>query len=66
MAHYYTDNTELSHAPRIVRFRYGGKEIAFHSDAGVFSRDNVDYGTRVLLETMHDITCLERLLDVGC
>lgn len=66
MAHYYTDNTELSHAPRIVRFRYGGKEIAFHSDAGVFSRDNVDYGTRVLLETMHEITGVERLLDVGC
>lgn len=66
MAHYYTDNDKLRHDPRTVRFNYEDKEIIFHSDAGVFSRDYVDYGTRVLLETLKEMKDVHRLLDVGC
>lgn len=65
MAHYYTNNTDLKSEIRIIPFDYRGKHLEFMSDLGVFSKDSIDYGSRVLLSTFDSIENV-KLLDVGC
>lgn len=63
--HYYTDNQALPSSRRTLTFTYRGETLHFTSDVGVFSKDNVDYGSRALLKTfdvLHDVD----LLDIGC
>ncbi len=51
--------------PRLIRLEYGGREFAFETDAGVFSGDGLDDGTRLLLDTT--IPMLSgKVLDLGC
>lgn len=66
MAHYYTNNLNLKSEETNIYFRYRNHDIVFVSDHGVFSKDRVDYGTRVLLESMNIQENQKKLLDVGC
>lgn len=65
MAHYYTNNKDLKSQIRTIQFDYQGKRLEFLSDIGVFSKDSIDYGSRVLLSTF-DMLENVSLLDVGC
>lgn len=65
MAHYYTNNTDLKSETRIITFDYQDKRLEFLSDLGVFSKDSIDYGSRVLLSTFDKLENVT-LLDVGC
>ncbi|WP_265455979.1 class I SAM-dependent methyltransferase [Enterococcus sp. HY326] len=65
--HYFSENPETAHQFENWRFTLLGHEFQFTTDSGVFSRNTVDYGSRVLLEAfdwqeLPDGT----LLDVGC
>lgn len=65
MAHYYTNNKDLKSEIRIIQFDYQGKNLEFLSDIGVFSKNSIDYGSRVLLSTFDKLENVS-LLDVGC
>lgn len=65
--HYFTNNADLKSETRLIHYNYGDGSIEFTSDLGVFSKDKLDYGSRLLIETYiekgrSDID----LLDVGC
>lgn len=62
--HYYTAEPTSAHDIRTIRVSALGVEAAFRTDAGVFSRDDLDVGTRVLLESLPELR--GRLLDLGC
>ncbi len=67
MEHYFTNNENLGSEPRNICYSYGEYNINFTSDLGVFSKDRIDYGSRLLVETYikngrENVT----LLDVGC
>ena len=62
--HYYTENPNSAHEERRVTLRALGNELAFITDAGVFSRDGLDRGTEVLLEALPALS--GRVLDLGC
>lgn len=64
MAHYYT-NDEVKSDPELFTYTYFNRNYTFHSDAGVFSKHFIDYGSRVLLNTV-DVKDAASLLDVGC
>lgn len=69
MAHYYTNNKDTKSEPKNIRFVLNAYDFDFKTDNGVFSKNNVDYGTRVLLETMIEenaVSDKNRILDVGC
>ena len=66
MAHYYTNNTDLKSEKRNIVFRYRGHQITFVGDNGVFSKEKIDYGSRVLLDAMDINENQKSLLDVGC
>lgn len=63
----YFDNVEgLSHKDIHIRFNMFGKEYELLSDNGVFSKDGLDDGTRLLLETIAQADLGTSILDVGC
>ena len=63
--HYYTAEPASAHRPGEVRFRYGGRELVFATDSGVFSRRELDRGTEVLLGALPDVLT-GPVLDMGC
>ncbi len=66
MAHYYTNNIDLKSQKTQIHFQYRGHDLTFISDLGVFSKERVDYGSRVLLENFQLSSSQKTLLDVGC
>lgn len=63
--HYYTSApTSASHI-RTFSYVYRGAEVLFETDNGVFSKTEVDAGSRVLIEALPD-ELQGRLLDIGC
>lgn len=62
--HYYTAEPTSAHAVRTIRISALGIDAAFETDAGVFSRDDLDTGTRAMLEALPPLR--GRILDLGC
>lgn len=63
--HYYANKPTVEHDLRTVRVTLRNREFVFWTDAGVFSKSGVDFGSQLLIETMEfpeDST----VLDVGC
>lgn len=66
MTHYYTNNVDLKSQQTHIHFQYREHQITFISDIGVFSKERIDYGSRVLLDSMTITSSQKTLLDVGC
>ena len=63
--HYYTRVPQSESRPVSCEYSYRGVSLSFRTDAGVFSRGEVDTGTRVLLEALPEELSGE-ILDLGC
>ncbi len=66
MGHYFINDPNLKSNRKQVKYTYLGKEIILNSDNGVFSKDRVDFGTNVLLNSLEDLSNIKSVLDVGC
>lgn len=64
--HYYTKNTDLEHHRQQWEFPLRGTTFRFISDAGVFSKNSIDFGSRVLIDAFGFPQIAGDLLDVGC
>lgn len=62
---YYTREPGSESRPVACEFDYRGKHLRFMTDAGVFSKGELDQGTRLLLDTLPD-TMEGDILDLGC
>lgn len=63
--HYFTSRPETSGDERLITARLRGDELRFWTDAGVFSRRGIDFGTRLLIETVR-LPETGEILDLGC
>jgi len=63
--HYYSASPQSEHRYAACDFEYRGAFLRFTTDAGVFSRGEVDFGTRVLLGALPDEMTGD-VLDLGC
>ncbi len=64
--HYYTQNPDVLHEEQHWPFTLLGNELLFTTDNGVFSKNRVDYGSRVLLDAFNaDKTPAGPWLDLG-
>ncbi|OUM95042.1 MAG: 16S rRNA methyltransferase [Thermobacillus sp. ZCTH02-B1] len=63
--HYYTKSPRSESDRRRFEAVLRGRRLTFETDAGVFSRSGVDFGSRLLIETA-EIPDGARVLDVGC
>lgn len=64
MQHYYTKNPQIAHDIGEIDFNIKNIKLQFMTDAGVFSKKAVDYGSQVMLKTLPDIK--GEVLDLGC
>lgn len=64
--HYYTENPNVIHDEKIWNFELLHHKITFTTDNGVFSKQTVDYGTRVMLEAFRESNVpAGKILDLG-
>lgn len=67
MAHYFTNENNLKSEIRTIRYTNGDFSLVFNSDNGVFSKEHLDFGSKLLIETMiKNIDKNKSILDVGC
>lgn len=65
-AHYFTDNHNLSENRKDHSFRFSGHLLTFTTDNGVFSKTEIDEGTRILLTAVVQEGIHGSVLDLGC
>ncbi len=67
LEHYFTNNEKLKSELRVIPYQYRGYSFAFTSDNGVFSKNKIDFGSRLLVETfLEQKKECASILDVGC
>lgn len=68
MEHYFTNNENLKSVLRTITYKYGNFTLSFLSDNGVFSKDKIDYGSLLLVESIikNKTKKYNSILDVGC
>lgn len=63
--HYYSSKPAAAHQRKTWETVLRGQSYRFISDAGVFAKEGVDFGSRTLIEAM-EIASDAKVLDVGC
>jgi 16S rRNA (guanine1207-N2)-methyltransferase len=64
--HYYSRTPDSESNPSFWDFTLRGYSFRFKTDQGVFSKKEVDFGSRLLIETFVESTIEGPILDVGC
>lgn len=62
--HYYTQSPSSASRRAEFRLEFGGESYTFEYDNGVFSKGELDEGTRILLSALPPVK--GRVLDLGC
>ena len=67
MAHYFENDPNLKDEKGTYQVTWQDHTLTFQTNSGVFSRDGLDTGTRILLDAVADSSeDPERILDFGC
>jgi 16S rRNA (guanine1207-N2)-methyltransferase len=64
--HYYTSKPTVASNQKTQIFVLKGNSFSFTSDSGVFSKNEVDFGSRLLVEKFEAPEVTGPFLDVGC
>ncbi len=62
----YFSNEKLPSKVKVINARICGRDFKFLTDNGVFSKDRIDFGSRLLLESIPQNEVGAKVLDVGC
>ena len=62
---YYAENPDAAHDIHELRVELLGEKMTFLTDAGVFSKKMIDFGSQLLLKCF-EVNQGETVLDVGC
>ena len=66
MSHYFINDDSLKDKEKIIHSEIQGVNLSFLSNSGVFSKDKVDYGTKLLLNNIDIDGMNGDVLDLGC
>lgn len=66
MGQYFDNDENLPHESLTYDFTLLGEKYTLKSDSGVFCKEGLDDGTRLLLETIAKTPLGETILDLGC
>ena len=67
MSHYFENDSNLKSELKEISYKYNSSFFTFYSDNGVFSKNTIDYGSKLLLETYLKLDNEpKKVLDVGC
>ena len=62
--HYYTNAPTSKHEERHISAQIGNRCLRFETDAGTFSKEHMDPGSRLLIDTVPALS--GRVSDIGC
>jgi len=65
MSHYYLNDESLAHDTNILEVTVKDVSMRLYTDKGVFSKGGLDFGTRVLLETIELHEGIKTVIDMG-
>lgn len=67
MPQYFENDKNLKSQLKKINYSIFNKNFTFYTDNGVFAKNGVDYGSKLLLETVVDSSfSYHSILDVGC
>jgi len=66
MSHYFKNDDSLKSEKRIIKYTIKSKNFELSSDLGVFSKNELDPGSKLLIENAIQDNIRGTLLDVGC
>ena len=66
MSHYYKYDPTLNDDIHTFNYTFMGSTLKFETNSGVFSKERVDFGTNVLLNSLPSLKGVSCVLDVGC
>jgi 16S rRNA (guanine1207-N2)-methyltransferase len=64
--HYYSKNPTSESNPNKISINLRGAKFSFNTDAGVFSKNDIDFGSKLLIEVLEVGGSERKVLDVGC
>jgi 16S rRNA (guanine1207-N2)-methyltransferase len=64
--HYYSKTQNVESDPKFWSFTLNNYSFRFKTDNGVFSKKEVDFGSRLLIEAFTEPAIEGNILDVGC
>ncbi|HHW69981.1 MAG TPA: class I SAM-dependent methyltransferase [Clostridiales bacterium] len=64
MEHYYSSDPTAPHDINIIHYNIKGRTLKLKTDAGVFSKNKVDFGTDLLIKSLPSLH--GKVLDLGC
>jgi len=66
MSHYFLNDDTLASKPRQIVYSFNGTNFSLESDIGVFSKNELDQGSELLIRTLLPLNLGNTLLDLGC
>ena len=66
MSHYFVNDESVVSKPRQICYSFNGVDFSLESDNGVFSKNELDKGSELLIKTLLPINLGENILDIGC
>lgn len=66
MSQYFDNDKNIKSERKLIKFNFNNRDFSLYSDNGVFSKDRLDYGTKVLLESIDINNLCGKVLDLGC
>ena len=66
MSHYFVNDESVASKPRLICYSFNGVDFSLESDNGVFSKNELDKGSELLIEQLLPINLGENILDIGC
>ena len=66
MEHYYTNNPTTESREKIINSTIANENFKFYTDNGVFSKESVDFGTKIMLESFNTEKENAQVADIGC
>lgn len=65
MQHYFSEEPNIKSNEMMLNVSLRNNLLAISTDAGVFSRSGIDFGSRLLIESTNT-TNIKSILDIGC
>jgi 16S rRNA (guanine1207-N2)-methyltransferase len=66
MSHYFIEDPNLKNDFHDIEFTINNRSFTFVSNSGVFSKDELDFGSRLMIEQVIKLGLVGSVLDVGC
>ena len=66
MSHYFLNDSKLDHQIKNYDVHLRGTPFRFYTDRGVFSKEYLDFGTKVLIDSIALDTEIKTVIDMGC